>query len=425
VTTQVLPRKRTTSNKLVLPQFTLVKTGAKVGSPETLNFGSSTDILYQSEGHPINRRTGKRESGGPFYVVHSSPFNRLGSVDRAVDKKLELEYSGPIYGPFVGSPTIGAHYKGNPPSKPAESSMIADGATAIHLVAPTNPTANLSVALAEGVREGIPSLPGIQLWRRKTQALREAGSEYLNYQFGWAPLVSEVHSVTNAARHHRDIMQNYRHSEGRNTYRRFDFSPEASTVEEEISPGYALLPLSSNFLWAGSTAEPRRIICKNERKRWFEGCFTYGGPSGTDNFRRALGFGSDADKLYGLNLDPELLWELTPWSWAVDWFTNVGDVLSNISQFAAAGLVMRYGYMMEETISTYYTQYGDFTYLRLKSGSKSEATTVKGGRCAAGVQTVTKARCPANPFGFGVGWEGLSPTQLAITAALGITRVLK
>ena len=425
MSSQVLPRKRTTSNKLVLPQFTLVKTGAKIGSPETVDFGVTTDTLYQSEGHPVNRKTGKRESGGPFYKTHSSSYQELGSVDRAVDKRLEQNYSGPIYGTFIGSPSMSAHYKGNPPSKPAESSMNADGATAIALVAPTNPTANLSVALAEGAREGLPSLPGIQLWRRKTQALREAGSEYLNYQFGWAPLVSEVHSVVNASRHHRDIMQNYRHSEGRNTYRRFDFSPEVSTVEEEISPGYALLPLNSNWLWAGSTAEPRRIVVKNERKRWFEGCFTYGGPSGTDSFRRALGFGSDADAVYGLNLDPELLWELTPWSWAVDWFTNVGDVLSNISAFAAAGLVMRYGYMMEETISTYYTQYGDFTYLRLKSGSKSEATTVKGGRCASGVQTITKARCPANPFGFGIGWEGLSPTQLAITAALGITRALK
>jgi hypothetical protein len=35
-----------------------------------------------------------------------------------------------------------------------------------------------------------------------------------------------------------------------------------------------------------------------------------------------------------------------------------------------------------------------------------------------------KRRREANPFGFGIGWEDLSPTQLAITAALGITRLL-
>jgi ABC-type polysaccharide/polyol phosphate export permease len=36
----------------------------------------------------------------------------------------------------------------------------------------------------------------------------------------------------------------------------------------------------------------------------------------------------------------------------------------------------------------------------------------------------TKQRYRANPFGFGITWDGLSPLQLAIAAALGITRKL-
>jgi hypothetical protein len=36
--------------------------------------------------------------------------------------------------------------------------------------------------------------------------------------------------------------------------------------------------------------------------------------------------------------------------------------------------------------------------------------------------TETKKRVPASPFGFGITWDGLSPLQVSILGALGITR---
>jgi hypothetical protein len=222
-------------------------------------------------------------------------------------------------------------------------------------------------------------------------------------------------------------MQNYRHNEGRNVHRRFDFSPEYSYWSKELpteAPAHS--PFSNTFYATGALAESKgaRIVCKNTRKRWFEGCFTYGGPAKADNFGRHIGFGSEADAVFGLELSPDVLWNLTPWSWAVDWFTNAGDVIHNITNFTLAGLVMRYGYMMEETSSTYYTQYEDGKIRTLLSKSPKKTGFDWMGGCSIGQETVRKSRCPANPFGFGVSWEGLSPTQLAITAALGITRLL-
>jgi len=91
----------------------------------------------------------------------------------------------------------------------------------------------------------------------------------------------------------------------------------------------------------------RQVSLVKETKKWFEGCFTYGLPSSSDNWRKALGFGSDADQLFGIALSPSILWELTPWSWAVDWFSNAGQVINNVTNFGLAGLVLRYGYIME------------------------------------------------------------------------------
>ena len=392
------------------------------------NLGTTTSRLLTSVGHPIDRNTGHRVGGGPFYVTHTGPYYELGHVDNVVESRQEQMYSGPVYGLQVGDPSIEAYFRSKPSDSMNEGSMNSDGATAIAQCAPVNPTANLGTSLAESFREGVPSLPGIQSWERRTRALKNLGSEYLNYQFGWAPLQNEVHSVVNAARHHRDIMQNYRHNEGRDVHRSFHFTPEITTHEVETTPGNAFLPLfvgSSGFIEGSSSfgAATRLIRCTNVRKRWFEGCFTYGGPSKLDNFGRHIGYGSEADAVFGLRLTPSVLWELTPWSWAVDWFTNAGDVITNITNFANAGLVMRYGYMMEETISTYYTHYGESLW-RIRNPSGPYKTKWMGG-CSIGSRTVTKSRCPANPFGFGIGWEGLSPTQLAITAALGITRALK
>jgi hypothetical protein len=169
-----------------------------------------------------------------------------------------------------------------------------------------------------------------------------------------------------------------------------------------------------------------------ETKRWFEGVFTYALPSSTDSWKRALGFGSDADALYGIALSPSVLWELTPWSWAVDWFTNAGDVINNVTSFGLAGLVMRYGYMMEESIERIVAEgrcpdanVGDFAIVgNNKQPAIVNLRHVPSGTYVVGTESVTKRRRPASPFGFSVGWEGLSPTQLAITAALGITRVL-
>lgn len=424
--TTVIPKKQV---KPVTVDFSPIrlkkrmKEGGKILSPaSSVTIGESTDILYQSEGHPVNRKTGKRDSGGPFYVVHDTPFYEAGQVNEVIGgNNLELEYSGNVLGEFISTAAMNERHGGTPSSTPS-SGMDSDGATAISQCAPTNPTAELASTLAETAREGIPSLPGIQSWKKRTEVLRAAGSEYLNYQFGWAPLQGEVHNVVNAARHHRDIMQNYRHNEGRNVHRRFDFPDEKSSYEE-TAPPYALNanvgPTGNSSWW--TSPEARRIVrVVSTRKRWFEGCFTYGGPSKTDSFGKALGFGSEADKLYGLTLSPDVLWNLTPWSWAVDWFSNTGDVIHNVTNFALAGLVMRYGFMMEETINELYVEYKDGGY-RVEYAPGSYKNVYEGSH-RRGHKWVTKARVPANPFGFGVGWEGLSPTQLAITAAIGITR---
>jgi len=72
---------------------------------------------------------------------------------------------------------------------------------------------------------------------------------------------------------------------------------------------------------------------------------------------------------------------------------------------------MRYGYIMEtSTVTDIYTNEGSGLF-----GQKLVLPPFK-------VETITKKRYGANPFGFGVVWNGLSPFQLSILAALGISK---
>lgn len=418
-----------------LPHYGVVSI---IESPKTNGFDTpvqgkllSGKQMTVSESHRMDRSTGSYRSGGPFYTSRWNPFYKPSSVKNAFALARDRFYSGPVIGSLpsekemkdVGFKNVSKAY-----GDKNESQMLTAGTNAISYVNPTNPASNLGTTLAETMREGIPSLPGIKLWKGKTAALKAAGDEYLNYQFGWAPLVSEVGNVSSAARLQRDIMKQYHKDEGSNTHRRFDYPSDRFTNSITIPDWYPETPGNKYYsFWTPGTGKGpvRTISLVRETKRWFEGVFTYGLPSSTDNWRKAMGFGSDADKLFGIALSPEILWELTPWSWAVDWFSNAGEVINNVTRFGLAGCVLRYGYIMEESIETVTatgTNLNAFGTPVDKPRSKYFEIPVGGWSC--GFESVTKRRAPASPFGFSIGWEGLSPTQLAITAALGITKVL-
>jgi hypothetical protein len=387
-----------------------------------------------STSNAFDRKLGHYVSGADFFTSRITPFIKPGHVDKAAttDAGEVVTYTGPV-APIL--PTTREQEKvgyknieGNYGSK-NESSMSSDGVTAISLSSPTNPASDLGTTLAETFREGVPSLPGIQSWKRRTEVAKAAGSEYLNYIFGWKPLIDEVKSVRDTAKNHQKIMEHYHSGEGSNTHRTFEFplQYEVSSFDAGTAWPEALCPISSytNFF---SKPPTRTVSLVRETKRWFEGCYTYALPSSSDSWRKSIGFGSDADQLFGTTLTPDVLWELTPWSWAVDWFSNAGEVINNVTNFGLAGLVLRYGYMMEESIERVTVHSGSFTVRSLLEPTKAHPFPNYGetqvGASSCGVEFVTKRRLPASPFGFSVGWEGLSPTQLAITAALGITRVL-
>lgn len=292
----------------------------------------------------------------------------------------------------------------------SDASLMALGTKAIALCKPTKDVVSLPVMIGELLREGLPSATGLTAWKQRRDLSQGTSGEFLNFQFGIAPLLNDLKGFHTALTKSKEIIDQFERDSGRLVRRGYTFPTERTeeVLREDVTGPF---PAMASLFYNQSTGL-RRTSRTIKRKRWFSGAFTYHLPQDGSwgNWKRKV---LEAEKLFGLVPDVEDLWNLTPWSWATDWVFNTGDVISNIADWTQYGLVMPYGYMMEETSVTYTTTHT----IRSQGGSRGAEPLI--------VTDVTKKRRGASPFGFGVTWDGFSSTQVAILAALGISRYRK
>jgi len=364
-----------------------------------------------SKGNPFHSRVKGEvgDVGGDFFTqrsyVEAIPDRYSNSSKLDGNYYRDRQYFGPI---LAIAPSLASF----PPAlNSSEDDLDELGATAIARCKPTNSVADASTFLGELLKEGLPRAVGARTWEDRTRGLtgKTAGNEFLNTQFGWLPLVDEVQKFMEIITHGRAVLAQYERDAGKVVRRRYNFPVNKETSETWLGAKEAFTPLTDSSMLGGTFGNLVKVREKTQRQ-WFSGAFTYHLPSGYDSRIAMDRLALSARKLLGLQLTPEVLWNLAPWSWAADWVSNTGDVLSNISSFTQDGLFLRYGYMMEHTIvkDTYI-----LSKSRFNDGAKPNNLVLV---------TETKMRRRANPFGFGVSWDGLSAIQAAILTAIGVTR---
>lgn len=293
----------------------------------------------------------------------------------------------------------------------SDQDLLAAGTIAIARCKPTNSVADLSVFLGETVKEGLPSLIGLPTWKEKTRIGKGFGSEFLNIEFGWKPFISELRKLASGILSAQKLLAQYEKNAGRPIRRSYEFPLIESSSEMQFHSGTFPTGLWGGVL-NGAVAAPIVRSEKTTTKRWFSGSFTYHLPADYDSRKQVDRLALTAEKILGLELTPSVLWDLMPWSWLIDWFTNAGDVLSNVSDAASDGLVMHYGYIMEHSVRRHTYSMPEF---RFPSDPSLRVPDIV-------FTTSVKRRLRAHPYGFGFVDSDLSSRQLAILAALGITR---
>lgn len=354
--------------------------------PWNNGFASQTDTSsLSSQTHPGP----PYRTGGPFYLWKEyTEFGR--------------QYiSNPTYRGFVTGGNLTGVAAIADTGSATDAQLDTFGATAISRVSPNNPAFSLATFLGEA-REGVPHLIGSSFQRDKVDFLRNSGSEYLNVEFGWLPLVSDVQNFAHAVKSSKKILDQYRRDSGHRIRRRYYEPP---TVTESVFTGSGFLyPVVANYLGVGTSTKTTL------RERWFSGAFKYHIPTGDSQYAKFRRFEIYANHLLGTRLTPAVLWELSPWSWAVDWFTNSGDVINNITNLGSDGMVLEYGFSMDSRVNE---------HLTVQTGTTTE---VQGRPFFRKNVKVFKSRRPAHPYGFGVDNTSLSARQLAVLAALGLSR---
>jgi len=290
----------------------------------------------------------------------------------------------------------------------SDSAMDQFGSLAIYITNPVNPAADLSVAIGELIHDGIPSLPG--------KAEGNIGDEYLNLQFGWSPTISDGKAFIRAI-HNQDILiHQFIKDNGKQVRRKLGIPPKVTSSKTVSSSNYPPVPLNSGAPWSAGGQEIKLGILETTsvttQYLWFEGVFTYYLPPNVIGMDIAA-----LDKTYGIVPDINTAWNLLPWSWLVDWFSNAGVVMKNLTAFTSGGLTMPWGYVMCDTETV--TDYRWSGQVRTATGTSFVPYSF--------TETFTtrrRQRRQATPFGFGLNWDGFSPFQLSILAALGISRLL-
>lgn len=265
-----------------------------------------------------------------------------------------------------------------------------DGALATKLLKLTNPSRPY-VDIPTNVFE-LRDIPHMLKVEGDT-ILKKGASLDLLYQFGWAPLVSDLVKLT-------------------------DFQSAVSKRTNELShlyqSGLRRKKLLNNIVHSSNYNAPLayysylgniyyKVSRKNEEKAWgYVEWFPTTLPPATDEILRALA----RRAVLGLTIDPSTVWELIPWSWLVDWCSNVGDFIASHRNIIPAEprniLIMRHR-----------TSYAHLEPLSWSGVGISQQP--------AWMECDWKSRRPASPE-LSAQLPFLSGRQLSILASIGVLR---
>jgi hypothetical protein len=264
----------------------------------------------------------------------------------------------------------------------------------------------------------------------ETMTPKGAADQFLNGNFGWVPFLSDLRTLF-AVYHGTDhYMKRVSETNSKPTRRRstlvglpvgevgpdgkprIRYDPVRSDLKVSGGFGQICNPvLNANFFSVNPSWETREIV---EDKVTAVGKFTFYRPefdTGLSEYNSQWFAIQRQLTMYGLRINPSNIYRATPWTWLIDWFVNVGDHFDLLTDMLVDSIVANYLFLTQRKVTTRrviqtlpfretgsLTLYWDFI-----------------------IKTIERVGANS-PYGFSLTWDTLTPRQLAILGALGITR---
>jgi len=322
-------------------------------------------------------------------------------------------------GPMLITTALASSWTVPSPSSylPSSNQKKLDGTKLWGMAVPTATEVSLASFLGE-LREGLPQLPGKSLAGKP--GANASASEYLNWKFGVKPLKSDLQKLARGIVEFHKRVQQFQRDSGRNVRRRRSLGETRAYVDvktEVPAAGWVNIQRKNNVDVFSSDyyASSGKISASDliERKTWFSGAFTYFLSEAHSFLGKLERYEQLANHALGMEFDLDTAWELTPWSWLVDWFSDTGSFIHNLVALSNDNVVARYAYVMHHTVVTR-------TYT--VKGMQLRATATGPTSVTCQVVNNYKTRTRATPYGFGFNMANLSGSQKAILGALSITK---
>jgi hypothetical protein len=251
-------------------------------------------------------------------------------------------------------------------------------------------------------------------------SIRASSKSHLAIQFGWLPLISSIRQFLALYQTVNARIEQLLRDDGKNVTRRRTYvDPSKSRLSIVRSFGQSDnlfgMPLAyppinppfmdTNFSVTTSVTATQRI--------WAVGTYMYNLPKGPHDLAYINRL---ARRLADFRLTIGQVYDLVPWSWLVDWFSSVGDIIHSVDPGVGENGAYSQFFLMGErktsievnvSFLTRLAQSGDPYLLRLTCQHELKK----------------KVRVPTGPFDF-LPDDGqfLDPRQLTILGALGISK---
>jgi hypothetical protein len=346
-----------------------------------------------------------------------------------------------------GQPQLSSNITGYPAFS-LDSDIRAVGGNLLRESRPTKPHANLAQWFGElkqfgGMFEVPRELPSelhkyrnstLDELRRFREGGRAVGSGYLAGQFGWLPFVGELINSLDSIANSGPVLDDFarqssrliRRSRSRNTFQGVDTLSGDFGGAGSATAGYNT-SLSTGIGISGQNYFRRSLGTSALRFRYNTTV------TRSDDFRASalyeyfvadpVGFmgtsKSYAQKAKLILGDPLMslstLWELTPWSWAIDWSFNLGGLLSFQESVAEDSLVAhRSSTVWERRVSiiTHWEPYYNAPGYTVKTD----------GNLVSVLNFRQQRRLAGSPYDMGIDWSGFSSQKWFILGALGLAK---
>lgn len=268
----------------------------------------------------------------PYQVIVRDDYCEDVVGNRDGDNYLKIEHLSNFMTPLNGfdniSPTSWRQYENWLPPNVLQRSHVTvpdlptAGNSATELLAKTNPgraEVSLPVFIAEArdLPHAIKSIKDIgdQLIRRKVPKTRDVAGQYLSWEFGWRPLLSDLRKISqfgdHVAKRSGELERLYSKGGLKRRLKLFDGSKTESvnrTIESTLGTSVNVRQERHTFVSRWGTV------------RWLPTALPPKGPHGIE--RQAF------LAVFGVSLQAEDVWNIIPWTWLIDWTTNVGDYLA-------------------------------------------------------------------------------------------------